>query len=235
MRASELSDMLQQRQVPQMALIVYKNDSTGGIYMESHRINEQGKMLAGQPLTLKCITELVESFSVEQSRTPYGRIPENMLFSDTRKVYERYIWYNPTRKRMMFFRKELNIQNGEYHLPGIIYDTSGENLNVYAFMEEKPAMESKLYKAPLFNVTGKSVCLGNAKINFPDNPSFENFILYHEKKFWQTEFSHLGGNTNPTKNNLVTVTKKMTAFFNYNELIPFKENGKILTLNNLLK
>ena len=76
---------------------------------------------------------------------------------------------------------------------------------------------------------------GLVEINFPDNPTFENYILYWEKKFWQTEFSHLGGNRNPTKNNLVTVTKSMENAFDYNELIPFKENGKIQTLNDLLK
>jgi len=51
-----------------MALVVYKNNKTGSIYIESHKINAGGRMLAGCPLTLKCITELVETFSVEQAR-----------------------------------------------------------------------------------------------------------------------------------------------------------------------
>ncbi|MDR1116119.1 MAG: hypothetical protein LBL33_08260 [Tannerella sp.] len=51
---------------------------------ESHRIGEQGRMLAGRPpLTLKCIEELVESFSVEEGNTPHGRVPGNMLYADT--------------------------------------------------------------------------------------------------------------------------------------------------------
>ncbi|GAB6010437.1 PRTRC system protein B, partial [Dysgonomonas reticulitermitis] len=56
-----------------------------------------------------------------------------------------------------------------------------------------------------------------------------------EKKFWLSEFSHLGGDSNPTKNNLVTVTKNMTDSFDYSELIPFGKKGKILTLNDLLQ
>lgn len=32
-------------------------------------------------------------------------------------------------------------------------------------------------------------------------------LQYWEKKFWLTEFSHLGGNGNPTRSNLVLVTK----------------------------
>jgi PRTRC genetic system protein B len=232
---NKLNDILEQRQVPEMALVVYKNDKTGSAYIESHRINEKGRILAGRPLTLKCITELVESFSIEQGTAPHGRIPENLLYSDTRKGHERYVWYNPPGKRMMFFSKSLNIQDGEYRLPGIIYDADGERLDVYAFTEEKPETESILYKTPLFNVTGEKVCLGNAKINFPDNPTFSVYIEYWEKKFWLTEFSHLGGNTNPTKNNLVMVTKNSTELFDHNELIPFEKQGKPLTLNDLLK
>jgi PRTRC genetic system protein B len=231
---NKLNDILEQQQVPQMALVVYRNDKTNSMYVESHRINSQGRMLAGQPLTLKCITELVEAFAVEQGNTPHGKILPNMLYSNTRKGHERYLWYNPPGKRMMFFSKNLNIENREYRLPGIIYDADGEHLDVYVFKEEKPEPESLLYKAPLFNVTGQSVCLGNAKINFPDNPTFEDYIIYWEKKFWQTEFSHLGGNRNPTKNNLVTVTRNMTGLFDYNELIPFEKDGKALTLKKLL-
>jgi hypothetical protein len=112
---------------------------------------------------------------------------------------------------------------------------SGKHLNVYAFTDEKPEANSILYKAPLFNVTGQKICLGNAKINFPDNPTFDDYIVYWEKKFWLSEFSHLGESINPTKSNLVTVTKNSVESFDYNQLIPFKEEDKTLTLKDLLK
>jgi PRTRC genetic system protein B len=232
---NNLNDIPGQLQVPEMALVVYRNNKTGAAYIESHRINEQGRMLAGRPLTLKCITELAESFSAEQGNIPYGRIPQNMLYSDTRKGHERYVWYSPPGKRMMFFSRSMNIKDGEYHLPGIIYDTDGEHLDVYAFTEEKPEAGSILYKAPLFNVTGQKVCLGNANTGFPDNPTFEGYTAYWEKKFWLSEFSHLGGDSNPTKSNLVTVTKNSIHSFDLGELLPFKKKGKMLTLNGLLQ
>jgi len=235
MKSNKVNDMLFQEYIPEMTLAVYKNNKTGDVYIESHKINAVGRMLAGCPLTLKCITELVESLSVEQGTVPHGIVPENLIYFDTRKGHERYLWWNPPQKRMMFFSKSLNIEDGEYHLPEIIYDTNGENLDVYAFKGEKPEAETKLFKAPLFNVTGQKVCLGNAKIKFPDNPTFSDYIHYWEKKFWLTEFSHLGGNNNPTKNNLVTVTKKMAESFDYDELVPLKKDNKILTLKDLLK
>jgi hypothetical protein len=53
---------------------------------------------------------------------------------------------------------------------------------------------------------------------------------YWEKMFWLTEFTHLGGSHNPTKNNLVNVTKLSKERFDYEELIEMK-----VTLKNLLK
>jgi PRTRC genetic system protein B len=235
MRTNNVNDIIKQQMIPQMALAVYKNNETKSVYMESHRIDSQGRMLAGRPLTLKCITELVESFSAEQSNIPHGKIPQNMLYSDTRKGYERYLWYNPPQKRMMFFSRNLNIKDGEYHLPGIIYDVNGEHLDVYAFKEETPDRESKLYKAPLFNVTNQNVCLGNARLAFPDNPTFHDYIEYWEKKFWLSEFSHLGGTANPTQNNLVTVTENSAKSFDYSQLVPFEKDNKTLALKDLLK
>lgn len=235
MKDYELNNIVEQQLVPEMALIVYRNSKSNDIYMESHRINSCGQMLAGKSLTLKCITELVESFSVDQSNIPHGTISKNLLYFDARKGHERYVWHNPPRRRMMFFKKDLNIEDREYDLPGLIYDTNGEHLDIYAFKSKQLDGKSKLYKAPLFNVTGESVCLGSAKLNFPENPTFSDLIAYWEKNFWLTEFSHLGGNVNPTKSNLVTVTKNSTESFDYNQLIPFRNNGKIVTLKDLLK
>lgn len=235
MKTDNVNDIVRQQLIPRMALVVYQNEDTNNIYIESHRINEKGRMLAGCPLTLRCITELVESFSIEQSNIPHGKIPGNILYSDTRKGHERYLWYNPPQERMMFFSKNLNINDGKYHLPGIIYDTNGENLDVYAFKEELPQADSLLYKAPLYNVTGQKLCLGNAKTGFPDNLTFDSYMMYWEKKCWLSEFSHLGGSVNPTKSNLVTVTKNSVKSFNTDELLPFEKNGKPLTLKDLLK
>jgi hypothetical protein len=127
-------------------------------------------MLAGRPLTLKCITELVESFSTGKSNIPHGKIPQNMLFSDTRKDQERYVWYNPPQKRMMFFSRNLNIEDREYHLPGIIYDTGSEHLDVYAFKEETPDLESKLYKPRCSMLPVKKSVLAMRKLIFRTIP-----------------------------------------------------------------
>ena len=171
-------------------------------------------------------------YSERHSSTPHGRIPTNMLWSDTRKGYEKYIWYNPPQKRMMFFKESLHIENAEYNLPGVIYEVSDERMNIYAYIDKELKPETELYAAPFFNVTGSSVCLGSAKIDKPTEITYDKLLEYWEKKFWLTEFSHLGGNGNPTKSNLVLVTKAAKdAPFNIEELKPLKN----LKLKDILR
>lgn len=200
---------------PFMAIVAYKSEET--VYLESHNIDSNGQMLAGSPLSKECITELVSSFSQEQIITPYGYTPSTMLYFDNRIGNQRYVWYNPPQKRMMYFGDKLHIPNGEYFIPGIVYVVNGSSLNLYAFKGNKP--KGRLYKAPFFNTTNGCVCLGIANIEYPRNPSFEDFISYWEKKFWLTKFTHLGGDMSPTKNSLTVVTKKSKDKFDEGELL----------------
>ncbi|MDH6310929.1 PRTRC genetic system protein B [Dysgonomonas sp. PFB1-18] len=212
--------------VPRMALVVY-GTLHGYTYLESHSIDENGRMLSGVPLSEKCISELVGSFSQEQISMPHGRVPANLLYFDNRIGQTRYVWYEPPKKQMMYFTESLNIPDGEYYIPGILYVVSNEHLDVYAFKGDKP--KDKLFHAPFFNTTQGSVCLGSATLDYPENPSYPDFIAYWEKKFWLTTFTHLGGSQNPTKHNLVSVIKKSKTKFDMDELIPSTK-----TLNQLL-
>ena len=105
-------------------------------------------------------------------------------------------------------------------------------MNIYAYIDKELKPETELYAAPFFNVTGSSVCLGSAKIDKPTEITYDKLLEYWEKKFWLTEFSHLGGNGNPTKSNLVLVTKAAKdAPFNIKELKPLKN----LKLKDILR
>lgn len=210
---------------PVMAMVVYKSDKDY-TYIETHSIDENGKMTEGIPLSYNCISELAGSFSQEQIEMPHGKVPENLLFFDNRIGFSKYIWYQPPKKQMMYFVDELGIPDGEYFIPGIIYVVYNDSMDIYAFKGDKPIDE--LYKAPFFNTTDASVCLGNADLSYPENPSYFDFMDYWEKKFWLTKFSHLGGSKNPTKDNLVHVTKKSKRKFDFDQLI--KSNKKLKQL-----
>lgn len=212
--------------VPQAALIAYRSQDTGQCFLELRKIGENGRMGEGRPVTYEFMNELTRNYSETQGGTPYGTIPGNLLYCDTRKGSEKYVWYNPPQKRMMYFKDNLGIENAEYNLPGVVY-MAGTGLDIYAYKGDVPTGGTELFEAPFFNVTRSGVCLGSAKIEKPGNPTYGALLEYWEKKFWLTEFSHLGGYGNPTKSNLVLVTKAARSeAFDLDELKPLKINLK---------
>ena len=230
---NELTNKLQQVMVPKAALIAYEyrenRYGNGMHYLELHPINDRGRMEAAVPVTYEFMNALVESYTDDRRNVPHGKIPANMLWCDTRKGHERYIWYNPPGKRRMFFAGSLNIPDGIFHVPGVIYKVSGGRLDIFSYKGEKPVENSSLFLAPFFNVTGSSVCLGNAALTPPEDMTFSKLLEYWEKRFWLSEFSHLGGNRNPTGSNLVSVTEKARANpFDENELNPMNKQLKDL-------
>lgn len=225
---NELTNHIQQIMIPKAALIAYEckldNYSRGQNYLELRPINKEGRMGAGIPVTYKFMNTLLESYSEEMSGIPHGRMPSNMLWCDTRKGREKYIWYNPPQKRQMYFSKSLSIPDGIFNLPGIIYIVSNNRLSVYAFKGEKLKDDAELYRAPYFNVSDSGVCLGNSSLEMPADPGFPSLLEYWEKRFWLSEFSHLGGGGNPTHSNLVSVTENArTHPFNMEELKPINK------------
>lgn len=164
----------------------------------------------------------------EYKGVPYTGIVYSATDGRARVVSPPFKRYNPPGRRRMYFTKGLNIENGEFNLPGIIYVVERGGLNVFAFKGERPSMDDRLCKAPYFNVnaTSGSVCLGNASLQIPEAPTFDRWLEYWEKRFWMSEFSHLGGGGNPTRSNLVLVTEKARNN-------PFDENELLLSEKRL--
>ena len=92
-------------------------------------------------------------------------------------------------------------------------------MTIFAYKGRIPEEDTPLYLAPFFNVTRGSVCLGNSTLVKPENMDFHALQEYWEKRFWLSEFSHLGGQDNPTHSNLVLVTEQARdSPFNEDEL-----------------
>ena len=183
---NELTRKLRTLLHPRAALIVYAeendNHSTDDdcYFIEVRDIDENGTMGEGRPVTVEFMNELVRGYSESHSVTPYGRIPSNLLWFDPRKGSEKYIWYNPPQKRMMFFHDILKIESAEYNLPGVIYEAGENRLNVYAYTDVELTDNSDLFAAPFFNVTGASVCLGSAKIEKPKDLTYAKLLEVDE-------------------------------------------------------
>lgn len=220
---NELTNQIQQIMLPKAALIAYECQGNGYSqprnYLELRPINEKGRMGAGIPVTYEFMNSLVESYTESMNGIPHGRIPENILWCDTRKGHEKYIWYNPPQKRKMFFRTNLNIPDGTFNVPGIVYVAEQDSLDVHVFKGKQPEDKTELYLAPFFNVNGADVCLGSSSLEKPQDMDFYGLLEYWEKRFWLSEFSHLGGSSNPTRSNLVSVTEQARNHpFDYTEL-----------------
>ena len=142
-----------------------------------------------------------------------------MLWCDTRRGHEKYIWYNPPQARKMYFIAGLGIPEGTFNMPGVIYVVKDRQLDIHAFKGKTPTDRTELYLAPFFNVTGAGVCLGSSSLEKPQEMDFYRLQEYWEKRFWLSEFSHLGGSRNPTRSNLVSVTEQARNHpFDYTEL-----------------
>jgi len=218
---------------PEAALIVYSCENEypqKEYFLEFRNIGKDGLMEAGKPVSQKFIHSLVENFSTESSSVLYGKIPQRMMYVHSRKG--KYVWHTSPCRKYLYFTTNLNIPNGEYCIPGLVWMVDGESLYLFAYKAKRLTPNTQLFSAPFFNVTAKdgSVCLGNAKLKPPQNLIFLNFMQYWEDKFFLSEFAHvLGGN--PTKTNLVLVTLNSTQSFDNSELLPIKK----LKIKDLMK
>lgn len=211
--SNTLTQSMSNRHEPKMAIIVYSG-TNNSVYLEQRDIMS-GKMGAGRPLSKKCLTEIIKAIAEDSEDLTigyHGAIPKNLLYADTTTGRTKLVWYNPPRKRKMYFVESLGIPNGELVMPGIIYEMNNDHLNVYAFKGRVP--KGDLYNGPFFNISGNSVCLGNAKAKKPRNMTYVETMEYWETLFWKSEFSHLSAN--PIKGNLAVITKKCIT-----EKLPF--------------
>ena len=217
---------------PKAALIAYICDDgySNNYYLECRKIGKDGLMGAAKPVSLKFIQSLIENFSESASSIPHGEIPEGLLYADNRK--EKYVWHHSPSKKHLYFKDNLNIPNGKYCLPALVWSIEHNSLSLFAYKAKRLTASTQLYSAPFFNVnsTDGKVCFGNANLKLPENLTFQNFIKFWEDKFFLSEFTHILG-SNPIKNNLVTVFKNSVNSFDNRELKPVKK----LILKNLFQ
>lgn len=210
---------------PSMAIIVYKSEINMSdiFYLERRDIDKNGSLGAGIPLTDDCLADIVKELSTTEKDILHGSVPSYLLYADSRTGRNRYVWYRKEEKRMLYFNEQLGIPNGMMQVPGLVYSVSQNVLSVYAY-KGRLSKKSKLFQAPFFNVTSSHVCLGSAKVEEPEEWTYENVIDYWERMFWQSEFVHILG-SNPVKGNLSIITKHCIETgnpFPKEELLPIK-------------
>lgn len=216
---------------PKMAIIVYKSEDEV-FYLERRDIDKEGAMGVGIPMTEDCLTDIVKGLSATEKDIVHGPIPSYLLYADCRTGFNKYVWFRKEEKRKLYFKEDLDIDNGDMFVPGLVYCVCENTLSMYSY-KGRLTEKSKLFRAPFFNVSDSSVCLGSANVQKPEDMTYENVIQYWEQMFWLSEFTHLLGG-NPVKGNLSIITKhciESGCRFPKEELIPCKN----ITLGGLLE
>lgn len=95
---------------PKAVLIAYVSEDEKKHFLEMRAIDKKGNMGEGRPVTLEFMNDLVRNYSEVHDSTPCGILPPNLLYCDTRKGSERYVWYNPPQRRMMYFVESLRLK-----------------------------------------------------------------------------------------------------------------------------
>lgn len=237
---NELTRTMTTNLIPDRAIIVYKTDEQANhesYYLESHKIDSNGKMLEGNPLTEKTLSDIAKNFTKIQDSFIYadGLLPDHVLLLDNRVGVKKFAWYRPAEKKMMYFSKALNIKSGLAWVPALLYIVDDYKLNVYALKDNKrPTIKTKLFRAPFHNIDSDGdVCLGNAKVKQPIKNTIDLHIKYWEDKFWLSEFSHILGGSSPTKTNINTIWKNLLGTEKKFPIDQFV-NSKIKTLQEAI-
>lgn len=180
---------------PRLAIIGYEGNQqrTQEWYFESHPI-ENGKMLEGRPLQQETL-HAVMGLMYDKKRAEmniHKFIPQNLIYADVKDGGDfTLVWYRPEERRAMFFAHQQELKNGVAWVPAMIYCANRKQLRVYAIdKDDYPTEETRLFQAPYYNTGGSGlVCLGSAKAQKPQLPSYENMMAYYEALFWGSEFS----------------------------------------------
>lgn len=220
--------------MPKAALVVFQRNNSDS-YLELRPIRRDGSMGAAKPVSNDFIQTLLSSFSQEYRSIPHGEVPSNLLYCDTRRGHETYVWYNPPMKRQRFFADSLDIDDGVYHVPGTLYMATRNSLSVFCFEGKKPSMDRTLLGVPYFNVyaDGK-VCMGNAHPDIPDTDklSYLDIMTAWEKAFWGSVDVHTNGSPSTKANLLETIKKYKDKPFDTKALETRKDS---LTPESLIK
>lgn len=221
--------------IPKLAVLVYecKENNSKEYYLESRRVvsTKLGhKMMEGTPMDEKTLAELSNCIKTREVDKVYskGLLPKNVIYFGESNFKPFIIWTLPKGKRNLEFKKELNIENGTYNLPVLVFKLKNETLSVFAVKTNNVDDKTILYNAPFHNVYDNgNVCMGSAIIQKSNELS--QIIKNYEKAFFMSKFSHHINSKSPIKKNLNTYLKTLkTKEFDNNVLIKSKVQLKEL-------
>ncbi len=220
--SANITDMINSRYVPTMALVLYEEESKPGVlnhhgdaaagqkYFESHQIDKDGRMLEGRPLHAETLAGIAQIYNEHTEPETFDDLFPECLLSFEPAWFSRefkLLWWRPAGKQYLHFATELCIPSGEAPVPAMLFWVTKNRLHVFALgSDERPTSSALLFNAPFYNVNSKAeVCLGSAK-TAKAKRSYQSQIDYWETLFWKSKFTQLQ-NQKIVKGNLNLIWK----------------------------
>ena len=169
------------------ALMIYAGDQhyfqIHDVFPDAAGANKPPVLGAGRPLT----REALEVICRAVLPTMIGHLAylDGRVLASSGTIHGPDIWWVPPKVRPIFFGGQIKIKEGLAPWPGLIFAAHRQELSLWAVKGNKrPLPETKVYIAPFFNMTDKSICLGSAK-----KPEKSNDYGAWEKALFQSAFS----------------------------------------------
>lgn len=167
------------------AMTIFKSEND--YFFQTHDVFQtKGEAILGSGTPLS--REALEALCKEVLPSMVGNLTflNGNVLASSGTVHGPDVWFSPPAVRPMFFTGQVNIQNGLAPWPGLLFVTRNEDLiRLYAIKgNQRPTLETELYVAPFFNMTGEDLCLGNAL-----HPSKNNACGEWESAVYTSAFS----------------------------------------------
>lgn len=203
------------------------------VYIECASI-KNNKVGAFTPLSRKVAKDLGDALVGTSNISVGGLVPENVLYVSFNVTDVELMWYSEPQRMTLFYAPDLQIPNGEFPLPWLVWYVCGRQLFIHA-SKEKPGLKTALYKAPFHNTSYNGlVCMGSANHALAKKfQSFNKTIETVESAFYESIFTHTQDNK-ITIGNINQIHKRLIESkgeFDYSVLVKREKQ----TISSLLK
>ena len=189
----DLEIAMDRKLAAQYALVIYGYEKTGyedansiDHYIVKHRIDREGTLLEGAPLTRNVLRKICSLVIPSLQSLEY--LPERVLAYSPDSAM---LWWSPAGQRCTFFAKETGLRSGNYPLPAMLFLVVNQTLHTWALtVTARPELSTAIYHSPLFNVyENGSCCMGD--INIPRSTLPKDVGVWEEAFFDGACTSHI--------------------------------------------
>lgn len=186
------------------AIVVNQYESS--TYLTYHDIDANNKIKDGKFIDIAQAVKALASLKDEPIESESNWIDTDILYSSDNQL----IWYVPAQKRTLWFVASENKFSVKVHTPSFVFslNRNARRLRVFSCKSKsRPTPETKLYNAPLMNVSlDGSLCLGSATL--PDNVQSDSKQIRTacESALFDTNFSHVNNSKTFKSKKEVTTT-----------------------------